>query len=323
MPEAIASVREHVDGFVLIESGGGTAALQAALDACVGCKVTVREYQWRGDYGHARQQALDYARHIEGGCDYALTLDADERVELPRGYRDQLYSFPQIDVWKMRDRDEFYQKERLIRCASAARWHGTVCENVEAAASRGVLSGQFWELPKSPEQHRARYERGVVETAKMIAAGDDRYKWHRHRGSCLMGLGRSEEAFAEYQIARGMAESPEDRAWCTYLICEQLVLRERFDEARREAGLGLADHAGFLPEFAWIFAYTDYKRGEPGGSTEAMLHWQNASRWAQIALNMPADKTRVSVRGKQCARGCRQILATVHAAPSGDNAAAA
>src|SRR4029077_20151176 len=111
---------------------------------------------------------------------------------------------------------------RLVRCGSRARWHGAVCENIEGAAARAQLPGQFWELPKTPEQHRARYERGVTETQKMIDAGDNRYKWHRHRGTCLMGLGRGDEALEEYRVAQRMAESPEDRGWCTYLICEQL-----------------------------------------------------------------------------------------------------
>lgn len=320
-PEAIASIRERVDGFVLIESGGGYAAVLAASEAAAGCWCTPRTYAWTGDYSAARQCALDAAR--EAGADYALTLDPDERVLLEPGFREHIGALPGVDVWTLRDRDDGYFKERLVRCASAARWHGTVCENIEGAALRGRLGGHFWELPKTPEQHRARYERGVVETAKMIASGDDRYKWHRHRGTCLMGLGLGEEALAEYRVALQMAESPEDRAWCNYLICEQLVLREDFDGARRQAGEGLAEHAGFLPEFAWIFAYTDYKRGEAGGSTEAMLHWQNASRWAQIALNMPADKTRVSFRGKNYVRGCRNILAAVHAAPSAEQHAAA
>lgn len=313
VPDAVRSLAPRVDGFVLIESGGGIAAVHAAQDAGALPSVN-RSYSWRGDYGAARQFALTCAREM--GADYAITLDPDERIELPLSYRERLEAFPEIDVWKLRDKNEGYEKERIIRTAGPARWHGIVCENVVGIESRATLEGSFWELPKTPEQQQKVYERGVTETARMIANGDDQYKWHRHRGTCLMGLGRGDEALQEYEIALGMAESPEDRAWCSYLICEQLVLRDRFTEARELAGKGLAQHAGFLPEFAWIWAYTDYKLGEAdaGRTRDSAMHWQNASRWAQIALNMPRDSTRVSFRGKNYVRGCRQVLAVIHGA---------
>ncbi len=122
-------------------------------------------------------------------------------------------------------------------------------------------------------------------------------------------------ALAAYRTALGKADCAEDRAWCSYLICEQLVLRDEWDEARRMAAQGLADHGGFLPEFGWIIAYVDFKRGEQTADEPRQALWQNASRWAQICLNMPADRTRVSFRGKQYLRGCREILMTVHSAP--------
>lgn len=319
--DAIASVREQVDGFLLIESGGGMKAVRAAAEA-MGSDLLrgVREYAWLGDYGAARQFALDTARDW-AHADYALTLDPDERVELAENLRYLLAEHPLIDVWSVKDRDEGYYKERLIRCASDAKWHGTVCENVECSGERARVGGQFWELPKTEAQTRARHERGVIETAKMISAGDDRYKWHRHRGSCLMGLGRKDEALESYRQALARAESSEDRAWCSYLICEQLVLREQCDEARSLAAQGLADHAGFLPEFGWIIAYVDFKRGaevlrEQGLGNTAMgagALLQNASRWAQMCLNLPPDRTRVSFRGKNCKLGCQQILSAVHA----------
>lgn len=309
--DAIKSLAPLVDGFVLIESGGGDAALDAACaEIPPGLRRVFHPYAWQGDYGAARQFALDCARAF--GADYAITLDPDERLELPPSYRETIAALPGVDIWNVVDRQEGYFKERILRCASPARWHGIVCENVDGDCTRHRLEGSFWELPKTEDQLRRRYERGVIETAKMISAGDNRYKWHRHRGTCLMGLGLRDEALAEYRVALNLAESAEDRAWCRYLICEQLVLRDQFEAARELAGQGLSDHAGFLPEFAWILAFTDYRLGEHAGEAEHHQRWQNASRWAQIALNMPRDKTRVSFRGKNYLRGCRSLLATIH-----------
>ena len=143
---AIQSAAPRVDGFLLIESGGGDLAMMAAIDAVIEASsaATLREFGWTGSYAEARQFALDCARHVEGGCDYAVTLDPDERLELPENLRDLLQAHPEIAVWTLVDRDEGYHKERIIRCSSGARWHGRVCENVELpeAQDRGRMRGR-------------------------------------------------------------------------------------------------------------------------------------------------------------------------------------
>lgn len=308
--DAIRSVRGRVHGFVLVESGGGTDAMQAARAAaretCPPRDVHESMFFWTGDYSAARQFALDRAR--EAGATYALTLDPDERVELPEYVTALLEAHPEIAVWTLVDRDEGYNKERLIRCDSAARWHGRVCENVELpeGQDRGRMRGQFWELPKDEASTQRRYERGVTEMRRMIAAGDDRYKWHRHLGSCLLGLGRRAEGVAALRRASELAESPEDKAWSTYLLCEHEVIDEAFEAAQARAADGLRRHAGFVPEFGWIMAYCQFKAGD----------LQNASRWAQLVLNTPEDRTRVSFRSKNAKRGAGEILAAIHGGPA-------
>ena len=306
--DAIQSAARHVDGFLLIESGGGEAALEAARSAVLAAESTPFEsrYAWEGNYGKARQFALEQARLA--GARYAVTLDPDERLVLAETFRAKLAAYPTIDVWILPDRDTKYSKERVLRCSADIRWHGIVCENIEGSAVRGKIDGCFWELPKDESQNRARYERGVAAMDKLLAEGEDRFKWRRHRGSCLAGLGRLDEALDEYRRALAVAEQPEDRGWCRYLICEQLVLRERFDEAKDLAALGLAEHAGFLPEFGWILGYLDYLIGDD----------QNASRWAQLALHCPADSTRTSLRGMNAIAGSKSILENLHGqAPAG------
>lgn len=305
--DAIASAKAFVDGFLFIESGGGQVAVDAAMRAAYPTLIAGwAEYRWTGDYGAARQFAFEQAR--KAGATHALTLDPDERLLLRDSFRAKLEAYPAIDVWLVEDRESHYCKERVLRCAAPVRWHGRVCENVQAELVRGKLDGQFWELPKDEAANRRRFERGVVEMRAMIAEGDDRFKWRRHLGSCLAGLGRFDEALAEYRVALTLAQTPEDRAWVSYLICEQLVLREEFEEARTLAADALAQHAGFLPEFGWILGYIDYLVGDD----------QNASRWAQLVLHCPRDTTRMSLHGLNAHRGARSILENLHGqAPAG------
>lgn len=299
--DAIRSAIPVVDGFILIESGGENAALAAAVNAAATFPFTIREYTWTGDYGDARNFALDKAR--EAGADYALTLDPDERLQLPDTIRGTLMAHPTIDVFMAQDINARYFKERIIRCAAPVRWHGRVCEYLDGQVQPPAkLAGGFTELPKSEESERRRWERGVVECQRMIDEGEDTFRWHRHRGSCLIGLKRIEEGVAEYKLALQRAEHPEDRAWVRYLIAEQLVLAERFEEAKQLAAIGLAEHAGFIQEFGWILAFVEYTVGDD----------QNASRWAQLVTQTPHDRTRISFRSAKASSGPRDILAVLH-----------
>lgn len=301
---AIASCRVRVDGFVLIESGGGKRALDAALGTyqLYAQRYIKRVFKWTGSYAEGRQFALDCAREL--GADYAVTLDPDERLELPENLRDLLEAHPEIAVWAIENPDERYHKERVIQCSSPAKWHGRVCENIELPTElhRGKLPGRFSELPKDDAGIQRRYERGVTECQRMIDDGDDRYKWHRHRGSCLLGLGRRAEAVAEFRRALELAETPEDRAWCSFLLCEHEVIDQDYEAAMARAADGLRRHAGFLPEFGWILAFCHYKTGAP----------QNASRWAQLVLTVPPDRTRMSFRSSHATRGAQEILGCLH-----------
>jgi FkbM family methyltransferase len=304
--EAIRSVEKDVDGFVLIESGGAGPALRAAYEAVTKPAHTTH-YEWANDYGAARQFALDEARRF--GATHAVTVDPDERLELGDTFRAQLEAYPDVEVWILPDRDTGYFKERVIRTSAPVHWHGLSCEFVDGRDTAGAkMPGVFWELPKTPEQERRRYERGVVNMRKMIDAGDDCYRWRRHLGTCLMGLGRQAEALEAYEAGLPLATNADETAWMRYLICEQYVLEGRMADARKLAAEGLGDHAGFIPEFGWILSYTDFKADR----------LQNASRWAQLILHTPQDRTRIGFRGEKCVTGAKQVLMAIHSPQAPD-----
>jgi tetratricopeptide (TPR) repeat protein len=300
VPDGIRSLNPVVDEFLLIESGGGGAALRAAYET-VEKLATTAHYTWTGDYGAARQFALDKVREM--GADYALTLDPDERLVGAETIRETVAANPYSDVFIARDQTEGYWKERVIKCSAPLEWRGRVCEMLSGNRTPQVkLRAQFWEVPKDEDAHRRRFERGVIECQRMIDEGDDCHRWRRHLGACLMGLGRREEAKAHYQKAFDLATHDEEKAWTWYLLCEQTVLDGDLEKAMRDAAVGLVDHAGFLPEFAWIIAYCQMRAG----------NLQNASRWAQLGAQCPDDKTRLSFRGANARKGCREILAKLH-----------
>lgn len=304
VPDAISSAASVLDGVVLIESGGGEPAVRAAALAAQVLGVRVLgswPFLWTGDYGAARQFAFERARDLS--ADYALTLDPDERLVQTETLRAIVEAHPETEVFIARDRDHLYFKERILKCSADLHWQGRVCEFLYGMTRpQFKLQSAFWELPKDEAADRRRWERGVIECQRMIDQGDDRYRWRRHMATCLMGLGRREEARAEYERALLLAQNDEDVAWVQYLLIEQVVIDQEFDKALRLAAEALAKHAGYLPEFGWIIAYCELQAG----------NYQNASRWAQMALQWPDDKTRVSFRGRNARKGCQDILAFVH-----------
>jgi tetratricopeptide (TPR) repeat protein len=299
--DAITSVKGCVDGFVLIDSGGGPRALDAAVQAASPMEMLLTSYRWEGDYGAARQFAFESARAF--GATHALTLDPDERLADTETIRPIVEAHPETEVFIAQDRDAHYFKERILKCSADLRWQGRVCEFLLGMTRPQVkLRGKFWELKKDEAGYVRRFERGVTECRRMIAEGDDRFRWRRHLGTCLMGLGHREEAIAEYRKALELAQADEDAAWMKYLLIEQLVMDQQYDQALHQAAVALAKHCGFMLEFGWIIAYCELQAG----------NYQNASRWAQMALQWPEDKTRVSFRGLNARKGCQDVLDFVH-----------
>lgn len=304
--DALRSVVGQVDHCLVAFSGCDEELTREAISAAVPeAKLITRTLPWPGRYDFARQQMLEWAGSL--GAKWAVTVDCDERVTLPHDYRNILDAHPAAHVWNLRGCDHGpcdnqspghgYCKERILRADLGLRWHGRVCENVQSNR-QGVMVGHFWENAKTPEEERRRYERGVTETERMIAEGDDRFKWWRHLGTCHAGLGRMGKALECYEEALKRPHGPEDEARCSYLICEQLVIAGRLDEAHDRAAMGLARHAGFIPEFGSILAWVQMKAGD----------LENASRWAQLVQICPPDRKRIGHRGKECHQRAQAVL---------------
>lgn len=301
--EAILSVLDEVEGIIFIDGGGGLAATEMARKMAAEKYLFGGTYEWREDYGHARNYALTQARNY--GATFALTLDTDERVCLAQPWKDILKAQSTLDVFILPDQKEGYHKERLIRCGSNAHWHGPVCEMLKGfRAPQGKLPGYFCELDKTDLQHKARHERGVRLMKKMLETEDD-YRWHHHLGACLLNLGATTEARQAFIAASVAAKSSETKAWARYRAAECLILEKRFDEAYDLAARGLAGNAAFIKDFGWLLAYCHKQMGEI----------EMASHWAQLALAAPKQKTRISHISQTWEAGCISLLQEIHHAP--------
>lgn len=309
--DAIHSAAPYADEFALIWSGehedleAATASVEHEEK-----RHLVRKFDWTGSYADARNEALAQAALM--GADWAMTVDTDERFDLlgdPEKLR-QVLEKTDATVVEAQCRDEGYWKERFIRVDTPGlEWRGRSCEVLERDGKTArIADSKFWELPKSPEALRARQERGVANMPDEIENDPENPRWRRHYASCLKGLGQHQASVGAARVAIDLfarRDSREPEGWTRYMMCESLCALEQYEEAATEAAIGLGRHAGMLPEFGSVLAYCEWKR-------ETAPSVQNASRWAQLALITPPDKTRSFFRSDVCKQNAYRVLYAIH-----------
>lgn len=299
--DALRSASPLVDRCLVIISGcDGEATLRKAREAA-GDKVAVSHLVWPGDYGKARNFALAEAERL--GASWAMTLDIDERVSIDPKELVAL-DIPGCDAVTVHDRDLLYQKPRFIRCGAGARWKYSMHERLVVKGQQLRIPGHFWELPKSPEAERRRFERGLVECRKILDTEDCPHI-RRHYAECLMSAGRSDEARAQFMYVAADPAAPDfERTWCRYRIAEFAVMDGHYEHARDLAGQALARDPGFIQELGWVMAHCSAKLGE----------FPAAALWASYALQAPIDYSRGGHRSTTWREGCTRLLESIEAA---------
>lgn len=317
LKEAFDSVRELVDGFVCIESGGGMRAREAAVEAAGELFDPGIGFAWSGDYGAARQHALNQAKRL--GYDWAVTLDPDERVHLGATalVRAALADYPDISVWEAKHDTEGYSKERIISCHVPGQWVGRSCEYYDHVEGKVGGMGTFSELPHPPGHMKDRFLRGLDNMRIEMAQDPDNPRWVRHLAACYSGLGMVDDALFHMGRALTMFREQgllEHASWANFQIAELHVGRAELDEAFDHASKGMAMHAGLMPEHGSILAYVEYRRSFDEKVDKAIRreHLQNAGRWAQLVLACPEDRTRRFFKSPHCRQNAADIFHAIY-----------
>lgn len=296
--DAIRSCAHLVEHHLIALSGCAGGAVMEALDgAGLLTRCVFRTYEWPGSYGEARSEMLRWAQSF--GATWALTVDCDERMDVTK--LDLSDIAPDVHVLHVPDSVLAYQKPRLIRCGVGARWIGPCCERLEVSGKRAIVPGQFHEAPKTPEQERRRFERGLEHMPAMIEQEPDQPQWRRHYAECLIGVGRMDEGIEQFrQLLTYPGLLPTVEAWCHYRIAEWEIGQEQFDAAFRRCASALARAPGFIQEFGYLLAHLSIKQ----------KRYAEGVTWAEYALNAPLDMTRGGHRSPTWREGCEGILAS-------------
>jgi hypothetical protein len=217
-------------------------------------------------------------------CDWALTLDTDERIVSGRiGTADvdanelaeRIASRPAgATVGMMMSADGTYSKERLFAVPTVERWRGRTHECFPwVHGQRWQIPGMsFREEPKSAGDYAAKLARDLRLLRIETELAPDESRWHYYVGQTLLGLERHREAVDAFLRCSRSTGWVEERAWACYRAAETECRAQRFDDAIAICTQGLAIHPGFS-ELPWLAAFCSFKLGR----FEAAIQWAHMS----------------------------------------------
>jgi hypothetical protein len=272
--DALQSVVNWVDWCLVIDTGISDDTLEIAW-SIAGTKLLVRQFLWQDDFAAARNFTLEAATEI--GADWAVMLDADERMDvkgadiratLNRTISNSLY---------VRHLDGTYGKERFFRLPARGRYVGPTHEAFIQDGNRVEVLEEvrFDELAKTAEQFRQKAERDIAILSRHTAEHPQDARWFYYLGASLAGLERHKEAIDAFRTCASLGGWDEEGAWAMYRAAECLLRLSRPAEAVEACVAGMAKHAG-LAELPWLAAYASWHADRPA----------QAAYWARQSIAM-------------------------------------
>jgi glycosyltransferase involved in cell wall biosynthesis len=175
----LASVRPHVDRWVIVDTGSVDDTRERIGRAMQGVPGELHERPWR-DFGHNRTEALELAR---AGADYLLFIDADETLGADPGM-----SWPALtkEAYSIEARyaELRYDRVSLVSTRLPWRWDGVLHEYLEAGrpVEQPRVPG-FWidvssEGARSRDPRKFEKDAAVLEAALAKEPGNARYVFY-------------------------------------------------------------------------------------------------------------------------------------------------
>lgn len=260
--DALRSVVDEVDACVVIDTHPTHGNLRD-LGWVPATALTVA-VPWKDDFAVMRNRALDAA--ADTGCDWALWLDTDERIQFQPGWRDALNTpASAVNAWHTSGE---YAKERFIRLPRQGRYIGPTHEYWEPKKGRTVAETSritFDELPRDKDSPAwtAKLRRDKSALQKHLAGTfvENRARWNYYLGDTHALLGDEELARAAWKKATESAGPPEMLGWAAFRWAVSALKALQPMEALFAAtnGISLCPHA---PELFWAAAAASFDLDE-------------------------------------------------------------
>ena len=275
----LASVRPHVDHWVIVDTGSLDDTRERIRRAMQGVPGDLFERPWR-DFGHNRTEALGLARDR---ADYLLFIDADETLGC-----EPHASWPSLTqaAYSLETRyaELRYDRVSLVSTRLPWRWQGAVHEYLDAGrpVDQPRVPG-FWievksEGARSRDPHKFEKDAALLEAALAREPSNARHAFYLAQSWRDAGqAAKAREAYAKRAAMGGWDEE----VWCS--LHEVALLSERLGEAhervlaaylrahearprRAETLVALARYLRLRNDYhgAYLFAHAAKKLPVPG-----------------------------------------------------------
>lgn len=247
------------------------------------------------DFSAARNELLGEA--TAAGCDWAIMLDTDERLQFEdtlripgevwshadstRSSLQDVLSHARSDVLMVQQADGSYAKERIFRLPACGYYHGPTHEAfiLDDGATRSMLEGvTFTEEPKTVEQYQAKAQRDARILSDYAREHQTDPRWWYYLGDSLAGLGDREGAVYAFIRCFDCHGWDEEGAWAAFRIATLFSEAGENAEAIKWCTRGMRRRADF-PELPWLAGWCHYRLG----------NYHQAIAWSRLALAYSAD----------------------------------
>ena len=242
--DALRSVVDWVDACLVVHLVGGTEppdrTMEIAREVC-GDKLLVFEFSVQEEFVNMRNFGLDKA--TEASFDWAMQLDTDERIIVPRGVdvRTNLWKFPNdVTTLSVFDDTGTYDKFRFFRLPYPARFKYSWHEHLEPGGKLALMPDlRFHELPKTKVDAETYLKNMLSGLAFQSSAEPTNSRWHYYLGVAHEAIGQFDEAIEHFNKAAALDEDPKGVAWCYYRVASCQAAQGKHQQAMVTALSGL------------------------------------------------------------------------------------
>lgn len=276
--DALRSVVDYVDACIVIDTGITDGTLDVARAVCGdnvadGGKLIVHTWEWRNDFGAARNEAAHWASQYGY---WQIFVDTDERLHGLEGLREKLEKASE-EFFMVSDTTHSYVRERIFRLPIEGRWHGPTHEAyIDGGAHSVIADVTCEELPKTDEQLTQKFLRDIAllrDYTRPGQPGHDDPRWYYYLGDGLAYLKEYDQAIKAFFTCADMSAWDEQAAWSCYRAAVCFAEKQDYVSARNACVKGLTFHAG-VAELAWYAGWCSDRLGQS----------KNAVGWANMAI---------------------------------------
>jgi tetratricopeptide (TPR) repeat protein len=256
--DGLLSVTDQVDAHVIIDTGAKDNTIELVQEK-FGSKAIIVNYTWINDFSHARNFALKKAHEL--GFDWVITLDTDERIifnnDTVKEFMDSEY-----EVVGMKARGGHYGKERMFKLPVGDGYSGPTHEAFPGYKFKHSTfkNAVFWEVPKSLEALKHKFERDIVILKKHTAKNPTDPRWFYYLGESYKNTGQYEKSIQAYKKCHQLNGWAEESGWACFRIAECYVALKDFRSAADTVLEGLKRFPG-AAELHWMAGWCEYYCG--------------------------------------------------------------